>query len=316
MSLWLMTPLAVLSTITAVVGASSLAVAVVAPKFVARLERRLPAERAAGLLRLRILPIMAALQVGVGGVLPLFIWFEPREGHERIPITLVMAAGVAVWLVARLIWRAGRSVLATERLMRKWAQLGTPVTSFESPFPVFAIDDTFPTIALTGLRRPVLFIAARVLEECSADELRAIIAHEAAHLRARDNLKRLLLQSFPALGHVERQLDRAWMRASEEAADAAAARAPALTLPLAQALVHVARLASRRNLAVPASLFHAGGEIEARVRRLLNPHDDPPPTTVFGSGLTTVLAGIGLFAVLGAAPGIHQFFERVIAVLP
>ena len=90
-----------------------------------------------------------------------------------------------------------------------------------------------------------------VLRECSADETRAMILHEYAHVEARDNDAPAAAR-LPDLFARAAQLDRAWEAASEEAADAAVARqAPQLAL--------VARAGAR---------FASGGWCRDPLRRL------------------------------------------------
>jgi beta-lactamase regulating signal transducer with metallopeptidase domain len=100
-----------------------------------------------------------------------------------------------------------------------------------------------------------------------------VVAHEAGHLAARDNLKGLLMAfSMDLLAWSGPGLELEWRAASEAAADQAAtsdARAPRGLL-LASALVKVARLApSSARLAWPVPALHDGEELAARVRRLL-----------------------------------------------
>jgi beta-lactamase regulating signal transducer with metallopeptidase domain len=180
---------------------------------------------------------------------------------------------------------------------------------------VFAIEDAFPTVAVVGVARPALFIAERVLRECPDDEVRAMLHHECAHVAKRDNLKRFLLRACPDF--VGGGLDRAWARAAEEAADAAvAARNPRSSLELAQALIHVARLAPAPEAPALASAFYRGGSIESRVRRLIQP-EIPEPAQHGAARAIAVFAalssGIGAIA---AAPTIHRVVETLVHALP
>ena len=65
--------------------------------------------------------------------------------------------------------------------------------------PAFRIRHSFPVVSVVGILRPRLFIAEQVLEHLSSAELRAVLAHEAAHVSAADNLKRLVVRLCPAL---------------------------------------------------------------------------------------------------------------------
>ena len=63
--------------------------------------------------------------------------------------------------------------------------------------PAERIDSPFPIVALVGVLRPRLFVAATVLDSCTRQELQTVIAHEMAHARTLDNLRRLLLIAVP-----------------------------------------------------------------------------------------------------------------------
>jgi beta-lactamase regulating signal transducer with metallopeptidase domain len=316
MSYWRMIALVTLSAVTLIAAITSIAVSLLARAFERRLERRAPASRATALFWLRVLPAAAGVLGGFGVVLPLFMWFEPRETHERVAMTLALAATAGMTLLARAAWRSAGALRATRTLSREWQRGGRHLTEFDAPLPVFAISAAFPTVAVVGFRRPILFIAEQVLRDCSQDEIRAMISHECAHVDAGDNVKRLLLRACPDLSARGRSLESAWERACEEAADAAAAnRAPALALPLAQALIRVARLATP-FVAAPVSTFHQGGSVETRVRRLLEPTAPSGSTTFRGRVLLVLAAAVAVFVLVTTAPSIHQVMETTLAWLP
>jgi beta-lactamase regulating signal transducer with metallopeptidase domain len=202
--------------------------------------------------------------------------------------------------------------------MRVWLARGRRVDGFDAPMPVFAIEESFPTVAVVGFSHPVLFIAERVLRECTPDEVRAMVLHECAHVTYRDNLKRFLIRACPDVLRRNSALDRAWTSAAEEAADARAAGGDrAFALELAQALIRVARLAPCATTLEVASAFYLGGSIESRVRRLVEPADSlPDPSRALGCVLACTTAGLlGGLIVLGA-PAIHQMMETAVRVLP
>ena len=316
MAYWRMAALVTLSAVAVIGAIVSVAVAVLSRRLARRAERRAPAVCAAALFRLRVLPLTVALPGAFGIVLPLFIWFEPRETHERIPVTLVASALFALALLTRAVWRAARGLSATRALSRAWRAKGQRLDGYQAPLPVFAIDEPFPVVAVVGVRRPVLFIATRVLAECSDDQVRAMILHECAHIDARDNLKRLLLRACPDFSP-GRQLDEGWNRASEEAADAAAAtRVPALTVSLAEALVRVARLAPVTRLDAPVSAFYPGGSVEARVRRLLEGSATTASPATWDPPIICLVATLSAAGLITAAPAIHQAIEATLAWLP
>ena len=96
---------------------------------------------------------------------------------------------------------------------------------------------------------------------------------------------------------------------------------PGSALELAQALIHVARLAPGRSPLQVASAFYLGGSIESRVRRLVEPAENLPESAIsyqlsaFSFVACTMALGFGGLVVF-AAPAIHQFMEAAVRVLP
>jgi len=278
-------------------------------------ERYAPGLRAALLFRLRVLPGAGAMVLGFAIALPTFVAFEPFDTDEPLPRAMIALAVFGAALLARGAWRAYAAWRATARIAAEWTRIGRSVTDHDSRVPIYAIDVPYPLVAVVGIVRPALFVAERVLAECSAGEIRAMIAHETAHIRTRDNARRFVLHACPDLVGDGSVLTRAWKDAAEEAADADVTRAGARALDLAQALIRVARLAPPCAPAL-ASAFYAGGSIDARVRRLV----DPPAETVVPAVLRGWALGIAAAVLAGAfvlgAPAIHQLMEVVVRLVP
>ena len=307
-----------LASFAVVSALTSVLIGVAGPALTRRTARYAPAARARLLFSLCVLPAVFAFWCALGVALPVFLYFEPPGSDERLARTLIVLATAGAAMLARGAWRACASWRATDALMRGWQARGRRLQMADAPMPVFAIEESFPTVAVVGFSRPALFIAERVLRECTANEVRAMVLHECAHLTHRDNLKRFLMRACPDAVQRQSALDRAWTNASEEAADARAAGGDrAFALDLAQALIRVARLAPRVRTLDLASAFYLGGSIESRVRRLIEPADSlPDPSRPLGWVLAcaTVCLAIGLLAV--AAPTLHQLMEVAVRHLP
>ena len=315
MTFWLITAAATCAAFTLIALVSSMVVAWSAPAVARRTENQSPAARAGVLFRLRMLPGALAAIGAFAVVLPVFLEYEPRDTQESLGFSLMLLACAGGGLVIRGGWRAWRAWRATRRVLDDWRRRGRPLTSFDTALPVFAIEETFPTVAVVGVARPALFIAERVLRECTPDEVRAMLHHECAHVAKRDNLKRFLMRACPDV--VGAELDREWSRAAEEAADAAAvASNPGFAVELAQALIRVARLAPSPQAPALASAFYLGGSIESRVRRLVQPtpsHDGNTRLARLACFATAVAAA----AILAAtAPTLHGVIESAIYYLP
>ena len=201
MTFMLLAAVAAFATFALVDAAVSALIAVAFGRVGSLVDRYSAASRSGLLFRLRVAPAVVAGIIGFGIALPIFVTFEPFDTDEPVSRTLVAIACAGVAIVLHGLWRAVSAWRATARVSREWQHRGrrVEIAGADPSLPVFAVDAAFPTVAVVGLRRPVLFVAERVLAECSADEVRAMIAHECAHVDGRDNLKRLVLRACPDL---------------------------------------------------------------------------------------------------------------------
>jgi hypothetical protein len=318
MSFWLTAGGIALSCFALVFTAASLLSVACSPALFRRIGRYAPSARARLLFQLRVLPAACGLACALGVALPIYLAYEPRDNSdETMARTLIVCALVGGALVTRGIWRAAAAWRATTRLMRDWRDRGRQLDGVEAPIPVYAIEDSFPTVAVVGFSRPALFIAERVLRECTADAVRAMVSHECAHVTHRDNLKRFLIRACPGVRRGG-ALDREWSRATEEAADARVVAAnPRFALELAHALIHVARLAAAPSTLEVASAFYLGGSIESRVRQLVEPADSlPDPSRPLGCVVACTAVCAFAAVVFAGAPIIHQVMESAVRLLP
>jgi beta-lactamase regulating signal transducer with metallopeptidase domain len=250
-----------------------LAVDALASGIVAVTTAKMP-RSASALLTLRLLPAAIALTfVGLLFV-PSYWRFEPRELVESMDVTLAALAGVAVALIVAAAIRGIGAWRAVSGRARSWLKDAEPI---EVPHGVTAyrIRAAHPLLALVGIVRPRLVVSDRLVDALSDEELAAGAAHEIAHLRARDNLKRLAMRAAPDAfwwTASARRLERAWAAAAEYDADAAASRDDrGVRLALAAALVKAARLMPRPEPAgPPVCTLVGGGDITSRVERLID----------------------------------------------
>ena len=240
---------------------------------------RLPARtRADVLFTCRIAaPALAAIAIVVF-LVPSYVSYEPRMTSEVVSKKLAALAIISVAGLLFALWRTVRSCAATASLRKSWLASSERIELKSVRLPTFKIDHRFPIIAIVGTFRPRLFVADRVLQSLTPEELSAAIAHEAGHVIARDNLKRTLLSIcrnsllFVPFG---RAVDRAWADAAESAADEfAAEQSPAVALNLASALVTIAKMVPvgvRADVPVGSYLvgIESGQGVKARIKRLL-----------------------------------------------
>jgi Zn-dependent protease with chaperone function len=211
-------------------------------------------------------------------VIPAYVIHEPRHGAEPVSLKLGLLAFISATGIAVSIYRGIATRRVTANLTSEWLQRGKAIQIVGINIDAYQIEHPFPLVAIVGFLRPRLFIASRVLETLTPEEIAAAVAHEQGHLDARDNLKRGLLRACrDALLIIPsgRSLDSAWSEASEEAADENAARqGNGVALDLASALVKIARvIPPGARPTMPAGVFLFGDDerkgIKSRVRRLI-----------------------------------------------
>lgn len=290
--------------------------------------------RARLLFSLRTLPALLALMSVALLLLPSYLTYEPRHAAEKVSFKLGLLAFLSATGIAISIYRGIATRRATLNLTSDWVRHGKPIQIPGINIQAYRIEHAFPLIAIVGFLRPRLFIASQVLNILTADELSAALAHENGHLAARDNLKRSLLQACrDALLIIPsgRLLDKAWLEASEEAADENAARqGNNVALDLASALVKIARsIPEGARPTMPAGVFLLGDEeakgIKSRVRRLIalaatecrprSRHEGF--TSVFVWGPVTLL--LAILAVTASSPvllsKVHSLIEQAVFTL-
>jgi Zn-dependent protease with chaperone function len=117
------------------------------------------------------------------------------------------------------------------------------------------------------VRTPKILVSEIAVSALNGLELHAALRHEFAHVRHRDNLKKLVFQFSPFPGM--KRLERAWSEAAEMDADDAAVSNLPEALDLAAALIKLSRLAPVQTPELAAGLLHNPAcSVSARVDRL------------------------------------------------
>ena len=246
------------------------------------------ATRAHLIFVLQIFPTTTALLIVAVFLIPSYLAFEPRQSSEIVSFKLGLFALFSVAGIALAFWRGLAAWLATKRLADNWQKHSKCLQINKVLLPVYGINHPFPVVAVIGVLRPKLFVAVQIFDSLNPEELDAVIAHETAHIAARDNLKHWLtricrdvLMIIPS----DRSLDREWAEAIELAADeeAVSQKNGATALDLAQALIKIARLVPVGiRPTMPAGAFLIGSEIEngdalvRRIGRLVQLADENP----------------------------------------
>lgn len=274
--------------------------------------------------------------LSVSGVLllfvPAYLRHESRVGHEDISTKLALLASLSTAGIVVAIIRAMATWRATNRLTKQWLRSAEPIQLSELAVPAYRIEHAFPLIAVVGAWRPRIFIAEQVFERLRPAELTAALAHENAHVLAHDNLKRTVVRVCRDLAFIPvgKDLESAWLAASEAAADEVAARRDRrIGLDLASAIVKIARMIpAGASPAMTAGAFLASENGAAgfgsRIRRLIHLSQSTQParsnvrsisrrSLIIPAALTLILVVLSGEAHILSA--IHSVIEHAVYVL-
>ncbi len=288
-------------------------VTTIASRLVLRRVSLAASSRACLLAQARLLPL-AAIVILVPAQIQAFRTHE-TGGPESAGVLLFSVAASGLLLCLDAVRRAVSAWSDTVRVMNRWRAVATPLSAATRwRGRAWAIQSAFPVVAVAGVLRPQLFIASQVLGRCTAAELAAISAHEAAHAAARDNLIRLLFALTPGAGlfrRIAEPLEQAWAAASEEAADLAS-MATSSRLDLASALTKVARLAGEPSAPICASALIGRTDLTSRIVRLLGPPvAEPRHPSVWIPAVAMMAVALVLW--LGSASAdVHDLFEWLV----
>jgi Zn-dependent protease with chaperone function len=258
-----------------------------------------PVRRIADLLfALRIFPLTTAAVITAAFTVPSFLLLEPRAIEEPIggiPLALGLcggALGIFGFLNAALAMRRA------SRAISGWTRGAQPIAA-AAPVPVLRMARPVPAMIAAGIARPKVLLSRAAELALNANELQAALNHEVAHVRRRDNFKKLLLRfvAFPGMS----ALEVTWLEATEMAADDAAVSSAAEALDLAAALIKLSKLSpAEPPVNLTAALLHSSAStMNARVERLVGWSDAHlvPPRKSPWYGTTAALATVAVFAV-------------------
>jgi Zn-dependent protease with chaperone function len=287
--------------------------------------------RAQFIFALSVLPLAGALVVVFAFLLPAYVLFEPLETNEVVTAELALLSFISLIGIAIASFRVFGTRRATRRLVSNWLERAERISVENVKIPIYRIPHFFPVIAVIGTFRPRMFIAEKVLDSITPEELQAAIAHEHGHLKGFDNFKRTILRVcrdlliFP-LG---KTLERAWTENAESAADEFVAQTGgnSKALDLAAALVKIARIAPQNaSPAMPLGSFlieKNDAQINGRVRRLVQLGENlNSPASPFKLRIAfQVFFAFGILSIIALATNydflfrIHTIMEKIVAAL-
>lgn len=223
------------------------------------------------------------------------------DGWERVPSVVGLLTGV---LAAGLLAASALHVVRVTRRLRITARacraLGSDVAGL-----IVTDDERSGAFAVPGWRGRTV-VTRGLLRQLDGAERRALLAHEAAHLRYWHVLHVQFSELAAVANPLLRPVARAVRLAVESWADEEAARAVGDPQIVARTLAKAAL--ARSDLATPAgTLAAAGSDVISRVDALLGrePRRRPVVAVAFAA-VVTVAASCAILVAAGA----HQAFEH------
>ena len=271
------------------------------------------------LIAIRLMPAASAIFFTSVLFLPAHWVYEPSGSDEMFGTAMSLVAVLGAALVTRGGWRALRALSQDLQLASLTRKSATPLAA--GAYEVRGVHG----VSLAGVLQPRILVGTAAAEALTAAELDVAIAHERAHQRSRDNLKRFLMHCAPDLfgwSAAARRIEARWQAESEREADARAVRGDERrAVVLASALVKVARLTRRPGAIGPSpawSAFHVPTLLEARVTRLVSGRLDAargfqPPWRAVAAAALAIPAAVWTF---NFSYSLHLVTEALVSRLP
>jgi Zn-dependent protease with chaperone function len=224
--------------------------------------------------------------------------------HDSAPPSLILLLSVAI-LAGRVLTYGIQTIVAILRAVRLSLVLSGASDKAFMGCQVLPVEE--PQAYVLGILKPRVYVSQGLLEQTNEYHLAPVLAHERAHAARRDPLRRLiasagLVMHLPGIAHLLNQL---LTRTQEMAADADAARMVGDRVRVAEALVRFARLQGPGRA---TAVEFGSGDMEARVRELLDPHQRRGPSAVALIGCSAALCLLALFA----AHGLHYLAQALL----
>jgi Zn-dependent protease with chaperone function len=226
--------------------------------------REAAAGRASLFFLVRVTPFAMATILTLFLALPAFFRLEGAMDED---LGTFLFSGCTVLIVGAGVRRVLKAERQVSHLVGQWME-GRRIPSLTPAAEVLQTKAEAPPLLLQGIWRPKVLISDIALATLNADETKVAIGHEVAHLRARDNFKKLILLflAFPGM----RSLDRAWQESAELDADADAVATVPDALNLATALVKLCGIPARELPMLTTGFNEVESLVKKRVQQLLS----------------------------------------------
>jgi Zn-dependent protease with chaperone function len=273
-----------------------------------------PVARADAAAWLALAPALAALALAAAVATPSVLYgiglgFDHCTGHghhdhlclwhgAELPAWLA-AVGAVAWAVVGV--RFGRVLVGLVRMERVGAGLAG-VARIEGE--VHVVPTSIAVCHTIGVVRPRVFVSRAVVDRLGVASLRAVVAHERAHLSQHHPAWSAALAFAAAFAPPASMWLRAWRDAAEEVADdvaAAATDGPTV----ADAIVAVARM----NLGRTPGFAFGDSSTERRVTRLLDARAAPRKSAAWAGAVAMLGAALTVVAV--AHEPLHHAVEEL-----
>ena len=275
------------------------------------------AERRAAMLAAIVPPIAGALVVAALA-LHSATTIDHCEAHDHHAHLCVAHGGAWLarpWAVAvaaaAMVVSVGRAALMLTTLLGARARVQALAAVAETIDDVRIVDSPRRFCFVTGVRRPTIYASTAALRALAGAERAAMLAHERAHVRARDLLWRRALEvaTLVAVPLAPSFLARRWDDATERLRDRDAARA---TDPAA---VAHALIAMCRGEAAWAASMNYAPPVHALTRRVEAVLATPDVEPRAGRGLAIGAAALGVTvagALVAFVDPIHHALETLL----
>jgi Zn-dependent protease with chaperone function len=219
---------------------------------------------------------------------------------------MLLRRAVGAWLVHRLI--AGCEPLDDAGVLRTVARLSMDAPLARPP-QVLVLPGSMSGAFAVGGRRGRILISPNLIEQLEPDELEGILAHEIAHLQARDVhvvFTAGLLRDMVAWNPIAHVAYRRLLTDRELEADRRAAAITGRPLAVASGLLKVCEISRRTprfSQRMALGFLKPGGRIKRRVTSLIKISDSRAAVSVGSVGRLPYIAAACLVAVLGLQAG-------------
>ena len=185
-------------------------------------------------------------------------------------------------LIAAAIWALGAALLFL-RWFLQWSSIRArlafaPEVSLDLPAPVRITSSDLPT-GVFGIFRPVVILPREVMHSLSPAQLRAVLAHEACHVRRHDNLTaavhhgiQILFWFYPPVWWIGANL----LREREAACDEEVVDEGHEQEVYAESILNACRLGVMARLSTVAA--SAGGDLNQRLSSIMSEERAKPIT--------------------------------------